>query len=381
MLKQVQHDRLLYGHSERSEESHNILCSLFLFDFDAKRKSETEKEKHERPNGTSYQGQSPRTPKKEHVITRKDNEQIGHGLEQSDVVILNTGTPLTLYKGRWSKEMAINNSANGEKENNMKTLIDLKNCSLAHLWERARVRVATHVDMPPTKAKFAFTLAEVLITLGIIGVVVAMTIPTLQARIQEKRYTTQYKKIFSELNQAMLLLQEDESLPSTLCAENDSECFRDKLASKLKVSHVCDDAVPNKCQAISEFLDKKSNGASMFDPNSELPSLVTLSGYTVKFKLDDCSTGICGKVFVDTNGLSRPNVVGKDEFYLIATEKNFIPVYKGDDKLTDCYKGTGISCSSVRINGGGSKVGGSKICHGPDYDVEYCCDDSGCWRS
>jgi len=43
-----------------------------------------------------------------------------------------------------------------KKENNMKKLIDFNNNTLAHLWERARVRVA-------------FTLAEVLITLGVIG--------------------------------------------------------------------------------------------------------------------------------------------------------------------------------------------------------------------
>ena len=129
-----------------SEEFHNILCSLFLFDFDAKRKSGTEKEKHERPNGTSYQGQSPRTPKNEHVITSQNNEQIGHGLEQSDVVILNTGTTLSLYKWRGSKEMTINNSENGEKENNMKKLIDLSayqpinfnNNTLAHLLAREK---------------------------------------------------------------------------------------------------------------------------------------------------------------------------------------------------------------------------------------------------
>ena len=95
-----------------------FLCSLFLFDFDTKRKSGTEKEKHERFNGTSYQGLCPRPPI--HVITRKTSraecgaacrinrlsaglvgrlgvtfnarrsEQIGYGLEQSDVVILNT---------------------------------------------------------------------------------------------------------------------------------------------------------------------------------------------------------------------------------------------------------------------------------------------------
>ena len=64
----------------------SILCSLFLFDFDAKRKSGTEKEKHERLNGLSYQGQSPRTPN--HVITRRNNSaQI---IIRSDVVIPNS---------------------------------------------------------------------------------------------------------------------------------------------------------------------------------------------------------------------------------------------------------------------------------------------------
>lgn len=38
---------------------------------------------------------------------------------------------------------------------------------------------AAHLDLPQFKVRFGFTLAEVLITLGIIGVVAAMTIPTL----------------------------------------------------------------------------------------------------------------------------------------------------------------------------------------------------------
>ena len=37
---------------------------------------------------------------KNHVITRKDNEQVMNGLKQSDVVIPNTGITLTLFKGR-----------------------------------------------------------------------------------------------------------------------------------------------------------------------------------------------------------------------------------------------------------------------------------------
>lgn len=50
---------------------------------------------------------------------------------------------------------------------------------------------------------FGFTLAEVLITLGIIGVVAAMTIPTLMANIKGMRYRAQLKKALSSMNQAV----------------------------------------------------------------------------------------------------------------------------------------------------------------------------------
>ena len=45
--------------------------------------------------------------------------------------------------------------------------------------------------------RFAFTLAEVLITLGIIGVVAAMTIPTLMANYKAKRLHSQFLKSYS----------------------------------------------------------------------------------------------------------------------------------------------------------------------------------------
>ena len=47
-----------------------------------------------------------------------------------------------------------------------------------------------------------FTLAEVLVTLGIIGVVSAMTIPTLVKNHQRTVYVTQLKKVVTELAQA-----------------------------------------------------------------------------------------------------------------------------------------------------------------------------------
>ena len=48
----------------------------------------------------------------------------------------------------------------------------------------------------------AFTLAEVLVTLGIIGVVSAMTVPSLMQNHQKKTYVTQMHKFYNELQQA-----------------------------------------------------------------------------------------------------------------------------------------------------------------------------------
>ena len=57
------------------------------------------------------------------------------------------------------------------------------------------------------KKRSGFTLAEVLITLGIIGVVAAMTIPTLIANTNGAKFRSQFKKSLSTLNQAGLMAQ------------------------------------------------------------------------------------------------------------------------------------------------------------------------------
>ena len=53
--------------------------------------------------------------------------------------------------------------------------------------------------------KAAFTLAEILITLGIIGIVAAMTIPTIAANVVGHKYRNQYKKTMSTISQAVRL--------------------------------------------------------------------------------------------------------------------------------------------------------------------------------
>lgn len=55
--------------------------------------------------------------------------------------------------------------------------------------------------------KNAFTLAEVLITLGVIGIVAAMTIPVIYSNINGLKYRTRFKKAVSTMNQAGLMAQ------------------------------------------------------------------------------------------------------------------------------------------------------------------------------
>ena len=72
--------------------------------------------------------------------------------------------------------------------------------------------------------KKAFTLAEVLITLGIIGVVAAMTMPSLIQKHNEKVIVNQTKKVYSTFSQLLLFAQKDgDSLDSILQATSSKQ--------------------------------------------------------------------------------------------------------------------------------------------------------------
>ena len=57
----------------------------------------------------------------------------------------------------------------------------------------------------PSRKNLAFALAEVLITLGIIGIVAAMTLPTLIQKNQEKETVAKLRKFNTIINQAYML--------------------------------------------------------------------------------------------------------------------------------------------------------------------------------
>ncbi|MBQ8168695.1 prepilin-type N-terminal cleavage/methylation domain-containing protein [bacterium] len=74
---------------------------------------------------------------------------------------------------------------------------------------------ATHVDTCDNVRKSAFTLAEVLITLAIIGVVAAMTIPTLISNYQDKVFETASTTFQRKLGEALKVM----NVNSNLCLD------------------------------------------------------------------------------------------------------------------------------------------------------------------
>ena len=54
--------------------------------------------------------------------------------------------------------------------------------------------------------KLAFTMAEILISLTIIGIIAVITLPSLKADINEKTWATQRKALYSRMSQAIAMM-------------------------------------------------------------------------------------------------------------------------------------------------------------------------------
>lgn len=96
--------------------------------------------------------------------------------------------------------------------------------------------------------KNAFTLAEVLVTLAVIGVVAAMTIPIVFANVKQSEYRTAGKKAFSIINNAVQAVSLNDGMtPEEYANATDAnkQNYFEKLQSKLIVLKTDTDAQGN----------------------------------------------------------------------------------------------------------------------------------------
>ena len=106
--------------------------------------------------------------------------------------------------------------------------VELYNNSLVLNRKMSSVRVTT---------KLAFTLAEVLITLGVIGVVAALTMPTLLKNIAERSNSEAQANLAQKITKSMDLMRADGGLERTY---NSTDEFVDEFSKYIKISTRCD---------------------------------------------------------------------------------------------------------------------------------------------
>ena len=173
-----------------------------------------------------------------------------------------------------------------------------------------------------------FTLAEVLITLGIIGVVSAMTVPSLMQNYQRQSYIAQLHKFYNELSQALVQYQTSANAVNLKEAGlNSNDNVAVFFKTYFKVIKECD--TMDDCFApayLSLNSGKKLEGT--YDKN--MKSYVLASGAAIR----PYYTGQSNKIInlgLDTNGPKGPNIVGRDFFFLYVYNNGLIDDTIGSD--------------------------------------------------
>ena len=199
------------------------------------------------------------------------------------------------------------------------------------------------------KRKAAFTLAEVLITIGIIGIVATLTIPAIIANTQGKEYEVARKRMLQTFGEGVRLI----SIQGEMQSANNAEDFVENyLKKQIKIMKTCDNDNLKACgietgtNAIKAWSDKKitrtmprttsqlnsgiASGHTMKNPTKSY-GFVMANGYAVNlFYNPNCWTRdklnpnsgylfsnyasdyVCVNAIYDMNGLKGPNQAGKD---------------------------------------------------------------------
>ena len=187
------------------------------------------------------------------------------------------------------------------------------------------------------RKNLAFTLAEVLITLGIIGVVAAMVIPSLMVGIQKIEIQSRLSKSYAVLANAMKLSAEDNGSPESWPTGAQMEVYsywETYLKPYLNGAELCKTAM--KCG----YTKNAWTGYSWGLETSASRLLIRLIDGTIVF-IPRNSTGASGApqyvsiLVIDVNGTKKPNTYCKDVFEFKRGTKEGITPTGCAEKLRD----------------------------------------------
>ena len=184
-----------------------------------------------------------------------------------------------------------------------------------------------HLPLPYViKRRMAFTLAEVLIALTVIGIVASLTVPSLISSVNDQQLKVAWKKEFSVLNQASLQMMKDTggTLGSNFTGSTD---MKNQYAQYLNVTKTCDAGQSfGNCWHTSW---KYGNNATDVDGN--YGGIILSDGaMLLLWSLGNCTWSIstpkaCGWIKIDVNGVKGPNIDGKDIFAVAIYDNKIQP--------------------------------------------------------
>ena len=211
--------------------------------------------------------------------------------------------------------------------------------------------------------KRAFTLAEVLITLGIIGVVAAMTIPNLITNYQKRQTVTKLQKGISTITQTIKLVEEEYGAMDNWDTSLSHLDFIDRyFRPYIKIMLTCDPI--QKCGYVNDGsyqIWMQLNGEYDYyaNPNhgGRVPFMV-MDGFVYTFSHYAPNSSFINQlnhrvIIIDINGSTKPNKIGRDVFFLYRdVDANSVIPYGADmskDEIKkDCSKtGRGLTCAAL----------------------------------
>ena len=198
--------------------------------------------------------------------------------------------------------------------------------------------------------KIAFTLAEVLITLGIIGVVAAMTLPTLIHKFQNKVLEVQFKKSLSIISQAILKTKTDMGVENLAqyCKVYDSdyvnanECYDYLYKNTLVMMH---NKKPWNSSRANINRERDGEVIKTYNSKESITSINDLVGISYAIWHTNLMPDgtflnywiIEGALYIgiDINGKKGPNKLGHDIFVFILSENDQLTFWSEPKDLTD----------------------------------------------